>query len=543
MSQETIKATQSMGDENRSRPVAPFETPTVEISTVLASSCSSSQVNASASALLLNDLGMPATQDGSPPQAGAGTNPVPVKRERSPSPALDGTRLITQGCVRIAPLPPNCRKPHSGYLAARQELAKAEMDKLRKLKLQPTRVFTREDGMVIDWKSCVPVLSDTLLPPTTEQSEGESVTRPERDRDALRTGATQRSREQEDHPTAEVRDEAMVQDYLFPARSNVREGSVSVPQPAGPNADIHDHQRTSHPPPRESSGGERKANTHLANQSAMLMDVIDLTKDDDGITPAVPELLSEAGPHAAPSPPLAYQTSTTHSDTARSSVPASSQESALPNGSVSRPNPHFIVAPSPSASNRVSLPRTVSISSDNSDLDEMETAALDFLKKYMIAFSEDRAILVRAYSRMATLSIITPSDRDAAGIPSAGIRRVPYQGRADIVSALLALPDEQRLYDEDGEGVAEVDWDLVYVEDAGDVLLICYATHDRSLGSKTDGQGKGKGKGRQSAERWAYEQRFLLRRREWDEEDRDTPGLWPLIAVSHQMTIKPLLGP
>ena len=73
-----------------------------------------------------------------------------VKRERSPSPSL-APRLVTEGCVRIAPLPPECRNRQPNFQGARQQLAAAEMKKLRALGLQITRVFTREDGMVIDW--------------------------------------------------------------------------------------------------------------------------------------------------------------------------------------------------------------------------------------------------------------------------------------------------------------------------------------------------------------------------------------------------------
>ena len=73
-----------------------------------------------------------------------------VKRERSPSPSLT-PRLVTEGCVRIAPLPPECRNKRPNFQAARQQLAAAEMKKLRVLGLEIVRVFTREDGMVIDW--------------------------------------------------------------------------------------------------------------------------------------------------------------------------------------------------------------------------------------------------------------------------------------------------------------------------------------------------------------------------------------------------------
>ena len=74
-----------------------------------------------------------------------------IKRERSLSPVLGNARLVTEGSLRIAPLPPECRKTLPGYQAARQQLSNREVQRLKALKLKPVRVFTREDGMVIDW--------------------------------------------------------------------------------------------------------------------------------------------------------------------------------------------------------------------------------------------------------------------------------------------------------------------------------------------------------------------------------------------------------
>lgn len=113
---------------------------------------------------------------------------------------------------------------------------------------------------------------------------------------------------------------------------------------------------------------------------------------------------------------------------------------------------------------------------------------------------------------MATLSIQGPKGPVASSIRAD--RPTPHRGRTNIVAALLALPEEQPLYHEDGEGMGEVDWDVVRANDAGDILLVCYATGDRAVGGGSSAKGKGR------AETWVYEQRFLLRRRDWDEEDR-----------------------
>ena len=68
-----------------------------------------------------------------------------IKRERSTSPVINAEepRLVTEGCVRIAPLPLKCTAGRAGYQDARQDLTRREAQKLRDLGLKPTRVFIR----------------------------------------------------------------------------------------------------------------------------------------------------------------------------------------------------------------------------------------------------------------------------------------------------------------------------------------------------------------------------------------------------------------
>ena len=102
--------------------------------------------------------------------------------------------------------------------------------------------------------------------------------------------------------------------------------------------------------------------------------------------------------------------------------------------------------------------------------------------------------------------------RKRAGPPPA------QRGRADILAALLALPDEPA-----GGEALEVDYDFLHLADSGDVLLICYGAR---RGRKDSGKGKGRAKDPEGADedeersRWTCDQRFVLRRRERDEEDR-----------------------
>ncbi|KAI0369797.1 hypothetical protein BV20DRAFT_336892 [Pilatotrama ljubarskyi] len=76
-----------------------------------------------------------------------------VKRERSPSPTIDdaSARLVAEGCVRVAPLPPECKATRPGYKAARQAWTAKEVKKLRDLGLQPTRVFVRANTVRTGW--------------------------------------------------------------------------------------------------------------------------------------------------------------------------------------------------------------------------------------------------------------------------------------------------------------------------------------------------------------------------------------------------------
>ncbi|KAG6828553.1 hypothetical protein H0H92_007578 [Tricholoma furcatifolium] len=111
----------------------------------------------------------------SPDLAALLSNPSPsVKLERrSPSPVLT-RRLVTEACA-FYPLPPNCRKtlldrpqnqprPNPSYIENRRALATKEKKALNVKGLKAVNVLFREDGMVIEWTSPVPVWNDTLLP-------------------------------------------------------------------------------------------------------------------------------------------------------------------------------------------------------------------------------------------------------------------------------------------------------------------------------------------------------------------------------------------
>ncbi|KAL0953336.1 hypothetical protein HGRIS_004581 [Hohenbuehelia grisea] len=94
---------------------------------------------------------------------------VPKMKRESPEPApssphVNSRRLVRSGCSRYAPVPPECEKLKPDFKNHRKKWAQLELAALASKGLRKTRIFFRDDGMVIEWESPVPVWSDTLLP-------------------------------------------------------------------------------------------------------------------------------------------------------------------------------------------------------------------------------------------------------------------------------------------------------------------------------------------------------------------------------------------
>ncbi|KAF7430660.1 hypothetical protein PC9H_006369 [Pleurotus ostreatus] len=99
------------------------------------------------------------------PAVGRPDPTTPIKNEaRSPSPPPAVRRLVTSGCTRYTPMPMNCRRLDPMYKFHRKEWALNEVAILKTKGLRTTRWLAREDGMVIEWSSRIPVWSDTLEP-------------------------------------------------------------------------------------------------------------------------------------------------------------------------------------------------------------------------------------------------------------------------------------------------------------------------------------------------------------------------------------------
>ncbi|KAI0630742.1 hypothetical protein C8Q77DRAFT_1134959 [Trametes polyzona] len=485
-----------------------------------------------------------------------------VKRERSPTPAIDddtntAPRLVTEGCVRITPLPPECRSARPGYQAARKAWTAREAKKLRDLGVQPTRIFVRDDGMVIDWQSQVPVLPDTLRPPAAAVAPADIIVV-----DDASPPPTKKQKLQQDDPRAGsgTRDDNMrdvdgcsspgescppdtVQlENMIPApgqtiwrkvfppshshRSeepySTRRSSATHVREACPSPDVVPAASDVDPPATFNAGPEADVIDLTEDYDQPGVDIIDLTEDQ-----VDPELRRD---------------SPERRDVARSRAPNTSHSQTAEEST----------RPGRGSSSTTDDTRTTA------NLGKAEASALSFLKRYLSEYAADRAALASAYSRAATFSTQTvPRHYDPPPpVPDSTVRIPPppehHRSRLDIVAALLDLPAGD-VFAAPAASRNSVEWDVVWAEEAGDVILMCYGTTSRCPAAAPAPQGKGKGKGREKGKGkgkgrapagggvyGTCEQRFVLRRREWDEEDRSTPGVWPLVAVAHQMLFRPL---
>ncbi|KAH9479832.1 hypothetical protein JR316_0008427 [Psilocybe cubensis] len=91
-----------------------------------------------------------------------------VKREPlSPSPPpraiAPERKLITESC-QFFPFPETCKKSDPNFKQNRKAFFVEKNKELLRKGLKRTRAFARDDGLVIEWTSAVPVWSDTLEP-------------------------------------------------------------------------------------------------------------------------------------------------------------------------------------------------------------------------------------------------------------------------------------------------------------------------------------------------------------------------------------------
>lgn len=107
----------------------------------------------------------------------------------TPDPIIPLRKLVKEACS-FWRIPDNCRKSDPHHQDNRRAFAKAKVKEMSKLDLKRTKIFFREDGLVIEWcniilfvllddclnsslrKSDVPIWNDTLLPEKPSSPSG-----------------------------------------------------------------------------------------------------------------------------------------------------------------------------------------------------------------------------------------------------------------------------------------------------------------------------------------------------------------------------------
>lgn len=139
------------------------------------------------------------------------------------------------------------------------------------------------------------------------------------------------------------------------------------------------------------------------------------------------------------------------------------------------------------------------------------------IHSWFLSFDTDRSELASAYSEDATFSISFnsmstcgdgPVDNSTTPSPWSNITPGLKQGCLEVLSALLSLPDDLKLYPSGG---GKLEYDLAVYEIHGverGVLVVSYS----ELGSDS---AKGKGKQKQTlADGWGCDHHFVLKHRE-----------------------------
>ncbi|KAG1750737.1 hypothetical protein EDB19DRAFT_1676678 [Suillus lakei] len=379
--------------------------------------------------------------------SGVHYNGAKVKREQSPTPPPPQRKLVASGTKRFAPFPLNCLPPNPGYKQHRRTWAKKCQSEIEALKLQTEKLLircvelhwmdwtlipSRDDGVIVDWKSPVPVWSDTLQPAELDLAATITLAH---------------------HANAQQR-----------------------------NASLH------HTP-------------EAPSQSAVSLPVTGV--DDDVVHIVSPST------QKLPIPPRPRRNVVSPSV---SSSPAGGFKSQAP----PKPDPPSADVPAPSRPLNA-FPTIVIVPNEEEKMSKM---TMEYLERYFQTFDSDRASLASAYSSNACFSYrevkcFSPGlpHLQPPLPPSDSIKRT----RLDITATLLSLPPLQLL---PLTGLAaDIDYDIMWLGSPVGMFAICGGVHHGH------------------ASKQPVTHSFLLRQKEAYEEDARADGVWPLVAVAHQMMV------
>ncbi|THH17833.1 hypothetical protein EW146_g3043 [Bondarzewia mesenterica] len=469
-----------------------------------------------------------------------------VKTERSPSPAyVPQRKLVTSASKLYSDVPVECQKHYPGYKANRDAWAKREAENMRSKGLHVIRQFSRDDGMVIDWKSAKPVWDDTLEP---EQHDIAAVI--ERAHVVnYHNHISVLPRKRKQPPSSSLlpspRRHHLASSQPQTTRLSPNSGSASTqPQQSPSSSDSFvwfgnmPPSNSKKPTVRGRSGPfvspirmkptMRGGGPSSQTPSSIAQDVIDV---DSLSQPA------QAAPQMRDNPPGPQPNVEVIDVDAEIQTQEDIPESETRLNRDPSPAPRFI---SPSFTSRLAYQQPCddygSPEDWSTDVEAtaLEKAALHYLEQYVRTFDDDRSSLASAYSRNATFSCQVPNVN--RGEPSRSAEFAPLeegrsmssgrpsihglrQGRLDVISSLLSLGTHKFSC----VVPVNVSYDVACLGGRTGVLLVAHGTVDKA--DMPDSRPLRVG------------MHFVLRPKDHDPEDGSTGGLWPLVAIAHQMTV------
>ncbi|KAI6133561.1 hypothetical protein EDD17DRAFT_178515 [Pisolithus thermaeus] len=450
--------------------------------------------------------------------------PIAVKSEpSSPTPPI-GRQLATSGAKRFSPLPKNCQPSCPQYKHNRKEWVVSCVKELRALGLKVERTMIRDDGLVIDWSSPIPVWADTLEPNTPSTCDLASVivqTYETNVRTRHHAGKHSPSGSRSlrlppvTHSPVNISPSERERDRMCSSSIDRPLPSASIPTSTETSIDNSSTGRKPPVPPRLSSA-RRAFSLQTNGQSSSLP------------TKSTSTHISSQRPR-----------SPTHGDDSNP-IPSKRKRSPAPSvfsPSTTDPGPSSVLDGAQTGRNHYvlqELQQSVMPAGYASPADrELTEMSLNYIRRYIQTFEADRASLASAYSRLATFAcrkhkqtvhsaqmLASTSWASASDISGCSALK---RGRLDIITELVTLPSlhcaipntEPETTRTSAGKIRHVAYDMLYLGPQLGVFVVC------QIATLTG----------------TVVHAFMLQRREVDKEEADVEGVWPVVANVHQIVV------
>lgn len=433
--------------------------------------------------------------------------PTAIKSEPS-SPSLPiGRRLVTSGVKRFFPLPKDCQLSCPRYKLNRKQWAASCIKELEVLDLRVERTMIRDDGLVIDWSSPVPVWTDTLKPNTYDLASVITQTYEANARARPRTGKHLSLSSHLTRPPA-------IPHNSIDTSPSKRDGncmsSSSIPRllpgPSMPDSTKSDVKNS---PP-----GEKLPVPPRPSSICRIF-----STQTNGPTKSTPT-------HGPPQRPR----SPTHSDDLDGSFPSKRKRSPAPSvfsSSTTDPGPSTV------HNHRVLQEPAVPADYASPVDHEVSEMSLNYIRRYIQTYEADRASLASAYSRLATFGYRKHKQTSHSAQTIASTSKAPIgdisgcsplkRGRLDVITELVALPSlhcavppsELKSACTSAGERRHVGYDMLYLGPQLGVFMVCRVAMPAATVVHT----------------------FMLQRKEVDKEEAGAKGVWPVVANVHQIVV------